>query len=154
MCVCCSWRSQRNPPIPQDSAGTSCQSQAVQIRLLVLPSPAVRRAEAPVPPHCSTLQASGHILMSSHSSGGFWHSKKLLLSFKGRNGKSEKRIPRCGAKPKPTEQWHLISNRMVSLEILYVRAAWHDLCAQTCKICSDLTDPNGIRSQQIFRSSK
>lgn len=122
MCVCCSWRSQRNPPIPQDSAGTSCQGRAVQIHLPLLPSPALRRAE--VPPHCSTLQVSGHILVSSHSSGVFWHSKKLLLPFKERNGKSGKRIPCCGAKPKPTEQWHLISTRMVSLEILHVRAAF------------------------------
>lgn len=32
-CVCCSFRSQRNPPVPQDSIVTSCQRQLVQIWL-------------------------------------------------------------------------------------------------------------------------
>lgn len=115
-CVCCSLRSQRKPPIPQDSVGTSCWKQLVQTCSVLLPL----RGSA----HCSTLQVSHHILASSHSLGLVWHSKKLLLPFEQRNGRSEKRIWCCGAKLKLRKWWQLISNPAISLEILYVWSAW------------------------------
>lgn len=67
---------------PQGSTGTLCWRLQVQIHMVLL-------LEAPVAAHCSNLQISGHVLVSSHSLGQFGCSKKLLLQFKERNGRPE-----------------------------------------------------------------
>lgn len=78
MCVCCSLGIQRSPPLPQGSTGTSCWRELVQTHVVLV-------LEAPIAAHCSNLQVSGHVLVSSHSLGQFWCSEKLLLQFKETN---------------------------------------------------------------------